>query len=789
MATTTTTPVKNNGQVPYLDPSNPNQPQPLTNQATNPAPAPLATPAPVTGATPATTQGNTNVLNTAQNMVTSSANTQSPLSGLITQKTTDLLNNPNGNFNGEAYKQNQLQNFDVNNAKNFEALRQKNADIAGSGIFQNATLQNQLQSLRDRGNLTQQIDTQNYQTEHLNALDALASARATDTNNQNSTNSAIDNMVKVIGANEGNASRSYDASKTAVQNAQQLLVQYNDIAGQQTLAELQGKIQSGQQLQAQDFQASQAAIDNALKIAMQNNDIQAQQNLTTLKGQIDAAAQQAQQAFEAQSQKNQFAHEEQMQYLSTDSQKQLMQLQGDIDTGKMLKQQDFQAAQAQIDRDLQTALNNGDHAAILQLEQVRGQIQIAAQQAQQQWQTGERVATEGWQTSERMETQNATIANKYLDAQLAQNQTNLEFSNSLTLQGNQFEQQKTLANLQAQIDEAKASNDFGRTEILTRLQSSLQAGLQEDAQAAAKELQQMDINAQQVLQTQKDALALKMQTNDMDQQTRMAFLTSQLEEAKANNDVGRQESILTFQHAQEMDTLERTQGFQAAMQYSQQQADMAIKQGDWLNAQVLQQQQIAYQAKKDAVDQTIEQARVALEGKQVDLQGQQLTFDQIEKGVEAGQIDPQAATDAIAAAAKQYGITVQAADPQATQKAALQQYQDMQYQFSLSHPEYVQKDAAGNFVALTPQGISAFNTYVNKTTATQSNPASVTADIIQNPADYLDAATGGEKQAEYNALLSKASTFASPQSKLDAGTYKFQEATPTINIYRRLNVK
>lgn len=679
---------------------------------------------------PAQSNLNDQVLQTAQQKAIAGNNNGTM--DLVTQQTNKLLKDPNMGINYDQYKNNQLEQQNRNLNQQLETVRQQTAPLSYTGQNLRDLTNVAMNAVQQRADTSRQIDYDTQTKQRENMLAALAQGQSVAQQQQSNLAQDINNLVNVRNSAEGAENRSADIQKlnlTFGQDMTKLITQ-------------------------NDWQGAQNQLNRNLELAKQSNDIASQEKLAQQQIELDKYKLDATQDW--QGVQNDLNRQLELAKQSNDinAQSDIVNRQIALDKWKQQNGQEFTAAQNALNRSLELTLKDKDTQAQSTLLELKSKLDMGQLLKQQDFEA----------------TQNE------LQRKIEDSWKKGDWSNTLELTKlkGEIDKQAQAAQQEWQTGERVASEGWQTSERISAQDAAI--GMKYIDAEINKAAQAQDFENQKYLEAQKRNLQLKMQTDSMNHDEKMAYLNSQLQEAKANGDVDRQKNILTFQHAQEMDTLDRTQGFQAAMQYAQQQADMAIKQGDWTNAQVLQQQQIAYQAQKDAADQTIEQAKLALEGKQIDLQGRQLTFEQIEQGVQNGQIDPQAATDAIATAAKQYGITVQAADPLATQKAALQQYKDMQYQFGLSHPDMVQNDGS-----LKPEGIKAFNSYINKATATQADPATVTADIIQNPTNYIGAAKGGENQAEYQALLNKSAIFTSTESNLDHGTYKFVNSTPTIN--------
>lgn len=275
--------------------------------------------------------------------------------------------------------------------------------------------------------------------------------------------------------------------------------------------------------------------------------------------------------------------------------------------------------------------------------------------------------------------------------------------------------------------EREASQDWQTSERVdnARITEHMKNVDAEIAKAAAAQ----NFEYQKYLEEVKGNLQLKMQTNEMNQEEKMAYLGAQLAEAKANNDVNRQKQILTFQYEQDLNKMEKEFGYEAALQDLRSKAEMAIKQGDWTNAQVLQKLQIEAAAREHDKDLVVQRAKLDLEQAGVDMARFEQQFNFLQQEVEAGRIDPATLSSFVGGVLSKAGVKVIPPDPMATQKAADKQYEDMLYQFKLTHPGLVQESLIPNpnfgkvpgadrwlpGTTLTDTGVAKFNEFMNST--------------------------------------------------------------------------
>jgi hypothetical protein len=270
----------------------------------------------------------------------------------------------------------------------------------------------------------------------------------------------------------------------------------------------------------------------------------------------------------------------------------------------------------------------------------------------------------------------------------------------------------------------------------------------------------------------------------------MAYLNSQLADAKANNDVDRQKDILSFQSTQTLNQMYAASDIKTAEMNVQADIDKSIKAGDYAQASAMQEAQFAHDSSEAALNRTIEQEKVDLQGKQIDLNGQQMTFDQITQGVDKGLISADSGSAAIQAALKANGVTVQASDPLDDQKAIAQQWTTMQYQYALSHPGDANLGPDGKVDMANPlkeTAVSNFNNWQNKIsdpTSVGTDPADVAAAIIKNPANYQGKSPATDPGLA--ALVNGAAEWPA-SGKFTNNTNRFDGGTPASGSAFKLN--
>ena len=483
------------------------------------------------------------------------------------------------------------------------------------------------------------------------------------------------------------------------------------------------------------------------------------------------------------------------------------------DMAKMVAANDFTGAQDQLNRDLQTSMQANDLAATASNVQKQLDLDQWKQENGEEFTAAQNDMDRTLQTSlKTMDIQSQTDLMNLkakIDAGTLVTEQDFEASQNdinnklkVAMQGTDIQAQQDLTTLKGQIDAQAQSAQNAFTAAQTTATQSWQSNQtisQDQFTAAQNYLQQQnqlamqsnDEDTQKYLATQSASLQLQMQTQSMDQQTKMAYLNNQLAEATANNDVGRQEQIIGFQATQNMSAMIEQQGYDAAQKDLDRQQQLAVQNNDIAAQAALQTTQLTFQAKENAATNALEQARNDMQGQQIAMQGQQMTFDQIEQGVQNGQIDPSAAVAAIQSQATSEGITIQTPDPDAAAKAAVQQLNDQKAVFLASHPEYADSETTytdpngqtvtvdqvasvlgGSFSdtqladagykkvttsTLNASGMSAFNDFYNSTVYGENGTADAAAKIIASPSSFQGASSAdNSNHAAYATLFSNA---------------------------------
>jgi hypothetical protein len=397
----------------YVDPTVPNQ------STTNPSAVVALSDAAKSGAA-ATDAGNTAVLAKAQQDVLNQPATNA-LQDATTKASLDWVNKPMGDFDPAKNKQQRMETANADWAKAFEAQRQNYGNVSGSGLLQENMLQNALEHNVDQAALESNIDKENFDKYMAAMGQSIGTGNQTSQQNENIFSQRLQNLGTVRGMAEGEraqetgfkenvaltqlgfnndvqkmaiengydlnklnvvygqdmakmiATQDWTAGQAALDRAQQLAVQANDISAQKDIAKLQQQFatneriatqswQTGERVSAQDAAKAAQYFDAQQKLLLQKNDLEGQKVLSTLKN-----------SFDLNMQTNAMNHDEKMAYL--DNQYKTAMANGDVarqkdilaftynqDIAKMTAEQGFDVAKITLQGNIDKALQAGDFA-------------------------------------------------------------------------------------------------------------------------------------------------------------------------------------------------------------------------------------------------------------------------------------------------------------------------------------------------------------------------------------------------------------------------------------------
>ena len=831
---------KQNTQLPYVQATNQTQPVTLTPNAGQTQPQQQQVPLnQMAQQVPQVPQNQ--ALQTATQVSTQQATQPSAMQQLINQKATDLMQNPTMGFDQQAYKQGQLSSYDLQNAQMYEALRQKNAGIANSGIWQSESLQNQVDALRNRGELERKIDYENRDFNIESAINAMTQGLKAEGQSQSTIDNAVKNLVAtysaqtpertaLIGAQSAQnlqaSEQDFKAQQAELDRRAAIALQSGDIAGQKEIEALKADLTLKQLTAQQNWQGAQNELDRRAQIALQAGDIAGQKEIEALKADLTLKQLTAQQNWqgvqnelnrrnelalqsndinavrnnlltqinadkEAQASGQQFTAEQNamnrlletsLKTMDIDSARSLVELKGKIDSGMLLQEQDWQGAQNELNRLHDLAVQQGDIKGQKEIEAIRGEIAAAAQKSQQDWQTAERVSSQIYNTSERIDQNSADLAMKKYELDNQKSMQMQDFYNNLDLRAADFRYEDALLQASSDLEEAKAKNDYVRTEALTKLQSALESGRQDDAQLAAKELAELEANTQKYLQSENAALQLKMQTQGFTQEEKMQWLQSQYDEVKANGDVQRQKDIIKFQTGEKLAEMAAQNGYDTAMETLKGDINTALQNNDFVHAEALQEARLKLEVEKLAQDKFFQQASLDLQSRGVNMQEVEQQYAQIQSLVDQNILPESALMEFATSTLQKNGVdtsSYQMVDKQKAAEQALQQEYELQKkQFMQTHPEYMQPNYIIAGQELTMKQLKELN-------------PSYTDDYIRSNFQATEPKVQPDVAAAMNEYINSAlygeETTAQKEAKKTAG-YLVNNAANTANVGDSLNI-
>jgi hypothetical protein len=578
-----------------------------------------------------TTQANTDVLAAAQNSVLDTGTDETELQKATDASTLNWVNNPEGDYDPDAYRQAQLDAANADYAKTFEALRQQYGNTSGSGLTQATMLSNALQHNTDMQSLESDINTENY-NKYIDSLSkSIAAGESVSKNDADIYSEAIGNLSTVRSMDEGE--REQDTAYTYSED-----------------------------LAAQGFD-----YDTQLAAQQQGYDLE---TLSTTYG-YDTAKMILQSN------------------LDTESQTTLKELQAKIDSDTLMTTEDFTATQNELDRELELAKQKNDEDSTTALTELKAQLDQTAQDKQNEYETTLTQATQAWTTNERISTE---------DYEAQQN------------------------------------------------------ALQIAADAAAKD---KDIAEQKYVADQQTALELQLKTQDMAQEEKMAYINAEIAEAKANNDTAREEAVIAYQTTQDITELAAKSGYDTAAAKLQAQLDEAVANNNAANTLALTKVQNEFTASEAEKDRVLKEQEIALEGKTIELNGQELTFNELETAITDGQISSDAATELLQSTCESYGISIEPADEDAAKKQVDKDYETQLEEYLTTHPKYATTDANGD-TTLSDEGVAAYNAYVNSTVYGTDGTASDTITKIESGEVSVNTLRGTSGTTKYSDLLGAA---------------------------------
>jgi hypothetical protein len=167
-----------------------------------------------------------------------------------------------------------------------------------------------------------------------------------------------------------------------------------------------------------------------------------------------------------------------------------------------------------------------------------------------------------------------------------------------------------------------------------------------------------------------------------------------------------------------------------------------LAEGDYENARIMQDKQIAASAIENDKQRVIQQAELALKAKGIDMAS-------IQAAIDAGVADPNTLKTWLG----NQGISVEAPDPLASQKAAKEKSQQMFNSWASTHPDKVVETSPGVYAMKDPKDTTYYD-FVNDSLYNEKKGTAATTKLNElPPADLTAAAQPGSPN---NALYQEA---------------------------------
>lgn len=587
------------------------------------------------------------------------------------------LQDPSLGGNPDLAKQKALEEFDRERAQGFEQWRQTMGHVAGKGAVQEEGLAMQLAGATERARLGRDIDIQQQELKRQQMMEALALASGHVGQQQEIWKGNIEAMIQAAGGALGFAElamkekillseQEYDRWKTEYQGNLQTALQSNDIEAVRDNLNFQLDFEAQQAELGREFTAEQSALNRALK--------------------------------------------ESLAHLEIDAQREFIDLKSKIDKDMLLTEQDFSGGQAALDRAMEQALTDKNIQAQFDLQSAQNEFNALMQANEFKYKEAERVATQAWKTGERISEQQWKTSTQYLDQQ-----------HQLAMQNNDIVAQKDIEQMKADLELHLLTQNMEHQEkmqymdqIYTQSNMKLQSQLKKGETLQEHQLAIEQMEKQSGLTIEEMAEQSKLDTTMQQKLMGLGFSQEKiLQELQFKQELNNQKQIATHMHTLEMEKIESEQGHEEAMAYINKNIEIALKGQDFMHAKALQKLQFENEYKMHLDNMHIQELQLELEKQNID-------FQQIQQAIAAGQIAPEAAIDQLMAKLPpEVAANLKPPDPKATQDALTEDWLMAQYQFALSHSDGKEAVAEfsddGQFIGLKDDYMQQFNDYYNET--------------------------------------------------------------------------
>jgi hypothetical protein len=462
----------------------------------------------------------------------------------------NILQNPD--VVSQEFLRNQQQQLRRQQNLEFERLRRNTADIGNTGA-QGLALQNLgLQQAQQRADLAfdQQAEANRVNREAL--LQAISAAGQREQLGADIQSQSLNDLIASGQLGQQGAALDVQQRIAQMDNDLQLRIQNNELTFEEAQMESDNRQRQLDRELQREIEAGRLSIADRelLQQARQFDSRLEFDQWATQAGLDDAQASRVWESTERlkdrtfQSTENALdrANQLDIQKMSIESQTALAELQAKLATDQLLLAQDFESVQAQLNRDLDVAMQNGDFQHAMRILETQNDFAAAQAQADREFARSERVATQTWQSGEAISDRDfqkgmATLEHKYNLAvqnrdfanQRMLQQSMMEFE--MAKQYNTFSQEERMAQLNNDLAEAQANNDVMRQQAIMGYGHSLEMNRIASEQGFEAAMRQHEMLHQAALQNADHVQAEVLQRKEFEFRAEQAIEDRLLQQA------------------------------------------------------------------------------------------------------------------------------------------------------------------------------------------------------------------------------------------------------------------
>jgi hypothetical protein len=489
---------------------------------------------------------------------------------------------------------------------------------------------------------------------------------------------------------------------------------------QESLALLNERINTDQWIRQSEFAGAEAALDRELQLARDNNNFEQAKVLEAMKADLQERMQ-----------VRDIASREDLATMQIDAQENLVRLQDTLQSGQWARQSDFEAAQAALDRELQIAEGANNREQVLKIEEMKADLQDRLQR--RQIASAENLAGMDIEAQQELvKLQDRLNTDQFMrEVDFNESRDQLARAHELALQSNQFDQAKTIEEMQQKLELTmqKKDQEFNRTQNSAnrmwqtneRLSTQdFEKNIQLIDQRFQTAVQDKDIRLQERLQDTRIKNELKMQLQGFDHDEQMTRLDADLQTAFADGDVERQKALIGFQAGIEFNKMRQEQSHDIAMQNLSGKIQERLAAGDRQGARILEQMRFENQQQLNIENfqqqQTLQKLDQAFQQQGLDMAEFESTYDRLAAQEAQGLVDPGSAINFLKTKLPpDIAESIKIADPNRVFDALDEDFLQQQFQWAQTHPDAGEFDEDGNFLGLKDDSFEQFNNHLNGT--------------------------------------------------------------------------